>query len=429
MPALAVRERLASLGRLTSAHPRTAVQRRLPSGFEPVSTPYGVAWRWLDLLPRGRVAGPEPPPHVYLDTETTGLSGGTGTQVFAAAICRPVAAGLELTQLFLADPSAEAAFLHLLSCELARVDGLVTYNGTRFDLPLLRTRWVMTRMEGELTHPGHRDLLTMTRALWRHRLEACSLRVVEERMLHFEREADLPGRLVPEAYFGYLRTGWSRCLEAALEHNRQDTISLYYLHCRLLLWVEGGDPGMESPDWLALGRYLLRSGRAADGWAALRRAAQMADSPEAARAGLLLARTLARRRRYAAAERLLGTLQARVPEEAALATARAALLEWRLGDLPAARDVVSEALSRLGSSQSPPSQRLRNELERRLVRLESRLRCARGRLRAPRIDSDGSSGSHGETHSTLPLPPTQTLGTGQAASLLRRPRREYIPWP
>ena len=126
----------------------------MPAGFEPVPTPFGTAWRFADVLPAGRVTGLVPPvAHAYLDTETTGLSGGTGTHVFAAAVCRPILAGLELVQLFLAQPSGEAAFLSLLQEELGVSAGLATYNGSRFDLPLLRTRWVMARMPGDLEHP------------------------------------------------------------------------------------------------------------------------------------------------------------------------------------------------------------------------------------------------------------------------------------
>src|SRR5262249_38066234 len=173
VPPSALRDRLASLGRGAPASPqrrRPAVGRILPPGFEPVETAHGTAWRSADMLAPGRLSGPAPEvAHAYLDTETTGLSGGTGTQVFVVAICRPCDAGLELTQVFLADPAGEAAFLQLVQDELRRAGGLATYNGSRFDLPLLRTRWVMARMPGDLEHPVHVDLLHVTRALRRPR--------------------------------------------------------------------------------------------------------------------------------------------------------------------------------------------------------------------------------------------------------------------
>jgi hypothetical protein len=348
----------------------------VPPGFEAVETAHGTAWRYADVLAPGRLPGPAPDvPHAYLDTETTGLSGGTGTQVFAVAICRPCEAGLALTQVFLADPAGEAAFLALVHEELSLAGGVATYNGSRFDLPLLRTRWVMARMPGELAHPPHVDLLDVTRALLRYRLERCTLRVVEDRLLGFEREDDLASVLVPEAYLGYLRHGWSPLLPRALEHNRQDVVSLYYLHARLLQRLLGRDPWMEGPDWLALGRYLFRTGRRADGWRALRNAAELADGPEAAHAALLLARRLARRRRHRAAEALLARVDRGATREPRLAIARARLLEWSMGDLATARDVVTEALTNL-----PHDSPFRTDLEWRLQRLERKLlvRAAQG---------------------------------------------------
>ncbi|MDQ6898716.1 MAG: ribonuclease H-like domain-containing protein [Candidatus Dormibacteraeota bacterium] len=388
MPTTALRERLAGLlgsatGRSAAVWPATEparppAQRLPPRDFEPVDTPYGVAWRYLEVLPVGRFVGVVPPvPHAYLDTETTGLAGGTGTQAFAAAICRPTAAGLELCQLFLSEPSGEAAFLHLLQHELRRSVAIATYNGSRFDLPLVRTRWVMARLPGELEHPEHLDLLTLTRALLKPRLESCTLRAVEERWLGYEREDDLPGALVPEAYFDYLRHGLSPRLEAALEHNRLDVLSLFHLHGRLLRRLAGADPRMEADDWLALGRHLNRAGRRADGWRALRRAAEMAQGPASALAGALLARTLARRGEADAAERLLARLSEQLPREPALAIVRAQVLEWRLHRLEGAREVVVKALSHQGEGGLH-----RHGLERRLIRLERRLQ--RGAAGAPR---------------------------------------------
>jgi uncharacterized protein len=365
--AVALRERLGRLGATRTVRP--AVERRVPAGFEAADTPHGRVWRWAEMEPLGRVRGRPPAvSHAYLDTETTGLSGGSGTQVFAASICLPQTAGLEVVQVFCPEPGLEAAFLWLVREEMGRARRLATYNGSSFDLPLLRTRWVMARLPGDFEHPEHVDLLTLTRALYRQRLESCTLHVVEERLLGFEREDDLPGALVPRAYLDYLRSGWSRLLEPALAHNRQDVRSLHYLHARLLQRVAGRDPDMESPDWLALGRHLFRAGQRADGWRALRRAAETVDSPASATAGLLLARGLSRRRCYRTAEGLLAGLHPVFPGHAQLTIARAMLLEWRLGDLALARRLVAEQLE-----VTPLDSPWRGDLEHRLARLVRRL--------------------------------------------------------
>lgn len=382
-----LRERLARLNGGSALRQRasTTPERALPKGFEPVPTPYGTAWRRAEVLPIGRVEGPHPPPgHAYFDTETTGLVGGTGTHVFTVAVARAAAAGLEVVQLFLPEPAGEPPFLQVLAEELAGATAIASYNGSTFDLPLLRTRWVMARMPGELEHPRHLDLLHLARALLRQRLETCTLRNVELAVLGFEREEDLPGALVPDAYFAYLRNGSSRFLEAALEHNRQDVVSLYYLHARLLQRLAGDDPWMEAPDWFALGRHLTRTGRRADGWRALRNAAAMAQPQGSPAAALLLARQLVRRRRPEAARRLLAGLQAALPDEPALAIAHARVLEWRLGDPAAALAVVRAALDRR------PRGIARADLERRARRLalrqERELRRAGGGGRRRRQD-------------------------------------------
>ena len=112
---------------------------------------------------------------------------------------------------------------------------------------------MLARLGGEFIHPEHLDLLHLTRALFRQRLESCTLHTVEERLLGFEREDDLPSALVPEAYFAYLRRGRSPLLEAALRHNRQDVISLYHLHARLLQHVGGRSPSMRAAGLARIG--------------------------------------------------------------------------------------------------------------------------------------------------------------------------------
>jgi uncharacterized protein YprB with RNaseH-like and TPR domain len=343
----ALRQRLGSLGslprrQLTRAVPSEPPRRIPPRGFEPVENDYGIAWRWAEVLPVGRLeradarselGGLQVDDFSFLDTETTGLAGGTGTQVFTAAVARPHPNGVELVQLFLAEPSDEPAFLAALDEELRATPGLASYNGLAFDLPLLRTRWLMARMPGELTEGRHLDLLHLVRSLLRPRLEACSLRVVEERLLGFEREDDVPGHLIPQAYFDYLRTGWSTILEPTLEHNRQDVLSLQHLLHRLLHRLQGADPAMEARDWHSLGRHLLRRGRRSAAWRALNVAAGLGDLDAA----------------YLVARR------------------KAVVLEWRLKQPAAAMRVVEEALELVGPEP---------DLEKRRLRLRGRLQRA-----------------------------------------------------
>lgn len=353
-----LRERLTRLGAPPRPQPRRSCE--LPRGFDEVITPFGTAALREDVIPLPPL-DPHPGGIAYVDTETTGLSGGAGTYVFAAAVARPIDCGLRVAQFFLPEPGMESAFLHALRGELDLADGLATFNGGSFDLPVLRTRWVMARMPGEFSHAPHVDLLTLVRALYRHRLESCTLRRVEQRVLGYERDDPLPSAMVPDAYFDYLRVGAHGFLEAALEHNRLDVISLVHLHSRLLRRLEGSDVDMDADDWLALGRHRWRRGARADGWRALRNATSFASGDASATAGLLISRRLVRRGAFSGADQLLGWLESSATDDMRVSLARARLLEWRRRDPASALAVVEDAQHRMPGEAG--------ELEHRRARL------------------------------------------------------------
>ena len=371
MSAIALRDRLTRLG-ATPTRPRLRPVRLLPRGFEEIPTRYGIAVVRQDVIPLPPLE-PHPGNVAYVDTETTGLSGGSGTLVFAAAIARPIDCGLRVAQLLLPQPGLEAAFLDAMREELEPADVVATFNGGSFDLPVLRTRWVMARMPGELLAAPHVDLLTLVRALYRHRLESCTLRMVEERVLGYERDDPIPSALVPDAYFAYLREGSLELLEAALEHNRLDVISLVHLHSRLLVRLQGDEAGMDAADWLALGRHRFRRGARADGWRALRNATSFAKGEASATAGMLISRRLLRRGSVAAADRLLDWLETTAAEDIRVSIAHARLLEWRRRDPHQALNVVEAAQRRM--PEAAP------ELEHRRERLRRKVESDRGRNR------------------------------------------------
>jgi hypothetical protein len=387
LPQASLRERLTRLNHpVQGLPPRPRPQRshELPRGFDEIGTPFGPAAIRQDVLPLPPL-DPDPGRVAYLDTETTGLTGGAGTYAFTAAVATPIDCGLRVAQLFLPEPGLESAFLYALHDEISEADGLATFNGGSFDLPVLRTRWVMARMPGELTLAAHVDLLTLVRALYRHRLENCTLRFVEQRVLGYERDDPLPSALVPDAYFDYLRAGSRDYLEAALEHNRLDVISLVHLHSRLLRRLEGADIDMNAEDWLALGRHRWRRGARADGWRALRNATAFAKGEAAATAGLLITRRLLRRGSVASADRLLDWLESSARADVRVSVARARLLEWRRRDPRAALRVVEDA--QRGMPETAP------ELETRLARLRRKVESGeRDHLRRRRDRGEGEVG-------------------------------------
>ena len=382
MPAAAavssLRERLDRLGGVPRPG-RLQPPLEIPRGFERLDTPYGPAFLREDVLGLPPL-DPNPGPIAYLDTETTGLSGGSGTYVFAAAIARPIDCGLRLAQLFLPAPGMEPAFLHALHDEMAPAIGLGSFNGGSFDLPILRTRWVMARMRGDLPHPPHVDLLTLVRSLYRHRMESCTLRTVEERLLGYEREDPIAGALAPDAYFEYVHRGSSSLLELVLEHNRLDVISLVHLHSLLLRRLHGADAEMDASDWLALGRHRFRRGARADGWRALRNAAGFEKGDDAATAALWITRRLVRRGAIAAADRMLARMEDRFDADLRVSVARARLLEWRRREPALALHVVEAAIERIPGAAV--------ELEPRRARLRRKVEASGRRSHADRLAHD-----------------------------------------
>jgi uncharacterized protein YprB with RNaseH-like and TPR domain len=178
---------------------------------------------------RAALLAADPRRFVYLDTETTGLAGGTGTYAFLVGVARFVDDALVVRQLFMRELSEEHALLHLLAEELGACEVLVTYNGKAFDWPLLETRFALGRRAGPRRPPDpavHVDLLFAARRLWRARLESCSLGHVEHHLLGVHRGEDTPGWLIPQLYFTYLRSGDPRPLAGVFRHNALDLLSL-----------------------------------------------------------------------------------------------------------------------------------------------------------------------------------------------------------
>jgi uncharacterized protein YprB with RNaseH-like and TPR domain len=165
----------------------------------------------------------------FFDTETTGLSGGVGNQVFLIALAWRRRGGLLLRQYLLPDPASEQPFLEALVEDLAASGALVSYNGRAFDVPVLEGRLVLARRDTDVIHRSHLDLLYPARRIFRARIGHCNLGNVETQVLGRDRGDDIPGYLIPDMYLSYLRSRDPRSLRAVLLHNRQDVVSLSLL--------------------------------------------------------------------------------------------------------------------------------------------------------------------------------------------------------
>jgi uncharacterized protein len=227
------------------------------------------------------------PPFVFFDLETTGLSGGAGTQAFLVG-CGwfDDAGGFTTRQYLLARYSDERAMLIAVAEELARAGAIVSFNGKSFDAPVLETRYLFHRLEWTAAELPHIDVLHPARRFWKE--DDCSLVVLEQQVLGSWREDDVPGFEIPERYFHFVRSGDASALEGVLEHNRRDLLSLAGLTSRLLEIVRGGpDYADNAREALALGHVYARARAEERAITAFERAVTLAASSRSQRAQLL----------------------------------------------------------------------------------------------------------------------------------------------
>jgi uncharacterized protein len=231
----------------------------------------------LDPLSDGAIARSHPTKWAFLDTETTGLAGGTGTYAFLIGVGSIDAAGFRLRQFFMRDYGEEASLLHRLAEHLAQFDVLVTYNGKSYDQPLLETRFRMARARHPFDRMQHLDLLFGARRLWKLRLESCRLVELENRILGVERQGDLPGEMIPYVYFDFLRSQKAFQVVPIFHHNALDILSLACLTAIVpFAFRSPGDAAFgHGADHIGLARWLLQAERQEEALRLFRRALEM----------------------------------------------------------------------------------------------------------------------------------------------------------
>jgi len=329
------------------------------------------SWPTLGLLnpALAGLASPEPATAreggrvLFIDVETTGLSGGAGTYAFLVGCGWFEGGAFRVRQLLLTGYAAERGLLEAMRETAAGAAAIATYNGKTFDVPVIETRCLLHRIATPFDGMPHVDMLHPARQLWRRPGPAdgrdpsgadpacsCRLSAVEASVLGHVRDGDVPGFEIPSRYFHYVRSGDPRPLAAVLEHNRVDLLSLAMLTGRLAQLLEqGGDAATTAREAFGLGRLYHRGGRLSEARACFARAAEMpgdaATRAEALQAYAVLCR---RARQYEAAatawQRLLElpACPARVAREAR--EALAVHCEHRLRDFHTARRFAVESL-------------------------------------------------------------------------------------
>lgn len=315
---------------------------------------------------------------VFIDTETTGLAGGTGTLAFLIGVGTFEEDGsFVVRQFFLRSPAEEPAVLLYLSEWLDEYEAVVSFNGRGFDLPLLQTRFILQRLRPHILSAPHLDLLTPARRVWRGRLESCSLKSLEYHVLDVRRDqTDIDGSLIPQLYFDYVLTGDAREMPRVLYHNAYDILSMVTLATRLIqIFDEERTVALTAADLYALGKWHADRAEHAQAERYLRQALEdLSDALVQHQAALrlsLLYKQLDRRLEAIGLWEIVAhaaTLNLQASLEACLELAK--YYEWHARDLPQALAWTEQALAVAASLPDRPTrQEILSAVEHRQQRL------------------------------------------------------------
>ena len=197
---------------------------------------------------------------LFLDTETTGLSGGAGTIAFLTGVGYVRGGVFTVEQYLMRDYVDEPEMLARVAEHMSRHEVAVTFNGRMFDMPLLESRFTICRMRPQWKALRQLDLLIPSRRLWKRRLGSCRLSVLEEKVLRAGREEDLPGSEAPQRFFQYLKNGDFSLLDEVLAHNMQDIFSLGSLLSALNEAYAHPDQQQCVADLYSMGRAMQKLG-------------------------------------------------------------------------------------------------------------------------------------------------------------------------
>jgi uncharacterized protein YprB with RNaseH-like and TPR domain len=314
----------------------------------------------------------------FLDTETTGLSGGTGTMAFVVGLGYYEADGFAVRQFFLRDPGDEPAMVESLAEFLPRFEALVSFNGRGFDVPILETRFILARIPPPTARLPHLDLLAPARRLWRYHLDSCALGALEQGVLGVQREQDdVPGGVIPYLYRDYLRTGDAREMQRVLYHNVVDVLSLVTLGARICHIYAGARArsSLSGAELYALGRWYASEERSDEAERVYRSSLAAGLAPDL-RARVLrdLGTLLKRAGRRADSFVFWQQLALERTDDVLAHVELAKVLEWHLEHLSLAAGWTRAALARV--EQWPPGARREATLaglRHRLARLERKM--------------------------------------------------------
>ena len=312
----------------------------------------------------------DPSRALFLDTETTGLSGGTGSLAFLIGAGFFEGDAFVVEQYFMRDFEEEPAALHLFAERVAGFDYLVTFNGRAFDVALLDARLTLARMDLVLARMPNLDLLPPSRRLWRDIQENCRLATIEEEQLEIIRNEDIPGSEIPAVYFDYIRERDARKISRVFRHNELDVLSMVTLTARIArMLADHPAEQISAAERLSLGKIYESAGRMEQAAQAFGRSAESAEDKALGRRSLRHQSMVFKR--LGQSDRAVDIWNRLVAEKRHFDLQSyeelAKYLEHSARDYGRALALVQEALERIGAGRPDEIAALKHRLDR-LVR-------------------------------------------------------------
>ena len=314
---------------------------------------------------------------VFLDTETTGLAGGTGTVAFLVGLGYVEENGLVVDQYLMRDFDEEVPMLQAAADQLRRRSILVTFNGKSFDWPLLESRLILSGIPPIHWEDTHLDLLPAARRLWSARLPDCSLSTLEKEILSQRRTDDIPGSMIPHIYLDFLKSRRPGRMRQVLQHNEWDIAAMAALLVHFAALYHDPEIDRDACELLGIGKELERAHRIRQAAACYQECINLAPNPFVLNAKKRLAYLTKRYRGPQEAMELWADLAGKEGSSLCFPLiAMAKFLEHQQKDFPGALECTEKAilLTNRFSDSDIGSQRLQAELLHRRQRLMKKMR-------------------------------------------------------
>ncbi|HIA48761.1 MAG TPA: hypothetical protein EYN96_12535 [Candidatus Hydrogenedentes bacterium] len=322
----------------------------------------------------------DPRTAVFVDTETTGLMGGTGTVAFLIGVGYFVDEFFRLDQCFMRDYDDEEGMLNYLDDLFKKADTIVSFNGKSFDLPLMRTRFITNRIPYRLEGKTHFDLVHASRRFWKQRLRDCSLGNIEKEIMGIHRHGDVPGHEIPQIWLNYLYSRDARKLKGVFYHHQMDILSLAVLtgHMSQCIDVADGQGFEHHEDRLSLLRLHYKQKKYDE---VLQLSKNLLDT--LTQTGLrheclhIFALSAKRREQWPLMEDLWKQCLTEFPRDLTARLELAKHYEHRAKDLPKAQKLCQDALTYIQTRQQlgtlHQADQQKTSFEHRLARIQKKL--------------------------------------------------------